>query len=154
MPLETSNPALSDLLLFGPKGPDPPDTRMAAIGLMLPRMKVPADTPLGAYVELYGIDPEAQLHFVVRLDPRRGVLGRIGSVVGLGGDARSFEWTEPAGEEEEEGATLHRAITLQLGNAKAGDYDLVLELELPGGETLSRSVRIRIGEAAEGEGPP
>jgi len=153
-PLESSLPGISDLLLFRPLAPDLPETRMGAIGTMLPRMTVPADEHLGVYVELYGIDPEAQLRFAVHLEPRRGLLGRLGHIVGLGGDARSFEWTEPAGEAEGEGAPLHRAVNLQIGNAGPGDYDLSLEVGLPDGTVLLRSVEIRIQEGAEGEGGP
>ncbi len=142
MPLESTDPAISDLLLFRPMGPDLPETRMQAIGMMLHTMRTSSDLPLGVYWEAYGIDPTNEIRVTVRFEGRGGgLLGRLGRAIGVAGSGEpSFTWAEPAGE----GALPHRAITLQLGSVDQGHYDLTLEMALPDGQMLSRTVRIEV----------
>ncbi|MFC1790918.1 hypothetical protein ACFL0I_00415, partial [Gemmatimonadota bacterium] len=142
MPLDPAGPAISDLLLFRPLGPELPVTRLQAMGMMLPSMRVGSESPLGVYWEAYGIDPEDEIHFTWLLEARGGgLLNRLSQAVRVaGGPPRQFTWTEPMGE----GAPPHRAITLQLGGIGRGDYDLTLEMALPDGQVLSRTVRIEV----------
>ena len=142
MPLDSADPAMSDLLLFRPVARQLPETRMQAIGMMLHTMSTNPDLPLGVYWEAYGIPPEDEVQFSVRFQGRGGgVLGRLSRTIGWGGSTPpSISWSEPAGE----GPLLTRAITLQLGSADQGTYDLTLEMALPDGQVLSRTVRIEV----------
>jgi hypothetical protein len=142
MPLDSADPAISDLLLFRPVDRHLPETRMQAIGMMLHTMSPESDLPFGVYWEAYGIDPEGEIHFTLRFEGLGGgLLGRLGRAIGFAGsEPGSVSWSEPAGE----GPYLSRAIRIHFGNANEGPYDLTLEMALPDGQVLSRTVRIEV----------
>lgn len=137
-PLEAGERGMSDLLLFRPIGPDLPETRMRAIGLMHGSLRVRADRTLGVYWEAYGIDPDTEVDFTVRLEEDAGgVLNWLGRAIGAGGEERgAITWTETA--------SRNHAITLQLDGLDDGEYDLLVEMGLPDGTVLSRSVRMEV----------
>ena len=143
MPLDTAAQAISDLLLFSPVGPELPQTRSEAVGQMLPSMQVDPRLRLGLYWEAYGVEPEGEISLTIRLNNvGGGLLGRLGRAVGLRDRTRSFSWTELA----EESAVPGRAVALQIGGLDEGRYELTLEMVLPNGARLARTVNVGVAE--------
>ena len=149
VPLEAGERLLSDLLLFRSKSSEPPHNRIQAVALMHGSNQVPRDQELGVYWEGYGIPAADSVGISVRLKGEEGGwLSGLGRAVGVVGEVHegTLTWREPSGG----GDPFTRAITLNLSGLGDGEYELVLEMELEGGEVLTRSRTFRVVEGGGG----
>lgn len=141
-------PVLSDLLVVG--GDSLPGTVEEALEGLRIDDEVVAGEPLVVGWELWGLGwREEVLRYRLSLEEAdRGVLDRLRGLIG-GERLPSLEWEEPG--PEEPGAWF-RSRSLGLPVLDPGDYELRLEVTLPGREALVSRQRIRIVESAGGEG--
>lgn len=152
-PIDPGVVALSGLLLTRPVGevgeeePDgAPDPVFEELALgALARAEIPHGESVGVVWEVYGLVPgerSLRIRLTVERDDR-GLLRRAGEWLRLleSDPPVVTEWSEPA---PEEGGTLLRSVTLDLGALDPGTYEIRLEVQ-PGGRTpavATRSLRI------------
>lgn len=137
--------ALSDLLVLNPGLPLP-----GALGEALPRalaaLEAPASGGVAVAWEVYGLRPWADI-VAYRLTLSReaeGLLSRAGRLLRLVGPRRpavELAWTEemPAGRDP-----AFRAVDLEIPPLAAGEYELRLELRMPGRSVLHARRILRV----------
>jgi hypothetical protein len=147
-PLELDERLLSDLLLFQPQGPELPQTRTQAVGMMYGSVEVPGERELGVDWEGYGFPESDSVGVSVAIRGEEGGwLSALGRAIGVAGEVRggALRWSAPTGQRD----PFSRAITLNLAGVREGEYELVVSVELGDGGILTRS---RAFEVVEGSG--
>jgi len=134
-PLPDTAPAVSDLLLYDPRAPEP-STVKAAAGAMLGSTTLQKGAHVGVFWETYGVPAGATLQFDLSLErPSGGLVAHLGRLL----SGRSQEapgrltWSEPG-----TAGTDSRAVALDLRGIDSGDYTLVLRVSWPGQAPLER----------------
>lgn len=151
-PLPRGVVGLSDLLLTEALGEEEPLRaregdleRLAAGALAEPH--VPEGGTVGLVWEVYGLEPgDGTLRFRITVEAAdRDILRRAGEWLGIVEPEPPvvLSWSEPG---PEGGGTVTRAVDVELGSLPAGDYELRLELDLPGRTSVVTTRPLRVVE--------
>lgn len=137
-----------DRVVLSPLIPVPggsaPETTVEALYRMVPGDTLRADRLIVGW-EVWGAGGAGSFRYRLALEPvSRGLLKRIGGLLGLGEPPPRLEWEEPG--PEEPGADF-RAIALDLSGVDPGEWTLRLELRRPGLPPLVSERRLWVAEA-------
>lgn len=141
--IAADGPVISDVLLYRPVGFELPETRLRAAGMMHGSREVSNERSLGLYWEGYDLPADTELRASLRLVPvGGGFFGGLARALGFGGadETGAVSWTVKT---PVDGIFTH-AITLDLQTVAPGDYDLVLTMEAPSGDALTRTRTITV----------
>jgi hypothetical protein len=135
--------AMSDLVLL-----DRPDlvplTLDAAAPHLAPNVTVAEGSAAGVFWEMYGLSGDDTVHFTLSSTERgSSVFARLGRLLGVTSQPSNLgvSWVElPKARRAVEG----RSVSVDMSSLKVGTYDLHLEIQVPGQEsvTVAREVRV------------
>ena len=143
-PPEVAGPGLSDILLYEPKGYDPPKSVLAAASTMYGSLDLEDVQELGVYWEVYGAGAETSVEHRLRIEREEGgFLDRIRQILPGGPEDASgtLSWQVPS-----TGTTSPVGIVLDIGSFSPGTYSLVLQSTWPGQPVLERRVTFTINQ--------
>ena len=142
LPLPTDGIALSDPALVLP-GDELPANRDEAVAAMLPQPWVGFANRAVTYWEVYGLGDGEMMEVSVQLQREgRGLLTRVLGTLGggTGEAATEVSWTEPV-----TGPLHAMAMTVDISEIEAGDYDLRIRVTGPDGSAATTVRRVRLG---------
>lgn len=143
LPLPTDGIALSDPVLVDPGDAELPASRDEAVAAMLPQPWVGFANRAVTYWEVYGLGVGEMMEISVQLQREgRGLLTRVlGTLGGRTGEAATeVSWTEPA-----TGPLHAMAMTVDISEIEAGDYDLRIRVTRSDGSAATTVRRVRLG---------
>ena len=142
LPLPTEGLVASDALLLDASGAELPASRGEALALMFGKTTLPPVDEVSVYWEIYGVEEGQPLQIAVSLPGgERGLLTRMLRRIGIRADAGATEvaWTEPAT------ASVHpMALSLDVSNLEAGDYELRIGVTAADGSTATTTRTFRL----------
>ncbi|MGD2120772.1 MAG: hypothetical protein PVJ76_03465, partial [Gemmatimonadota bacterium] len=143
-PPEVVGPGLSDILLFEPKGYDPPKTLLAAASTMYGSLELQDIQELGLYWEVYGADVGTPIEHRLRIEREDGgFIDRIRQLLPGGPEDASgtLSWEVPS-----TGTTSPVAIVLDPRHLGSGTYSLVIQSAWDGQLALEQRVKFTLSQ--------
>ena len=137
--------AISDVVLLDPAG-DLPESLEEALPRVLGSTRVRSGEPFVAGWEVYGLQTgESAIVGITMQDANPGLLARATQFLRLTTPEAPLELSwEEAGPDEL--GTVFRAIALTLPEVEAGEYDLILTVQLPGRSPIDVTTRLTVEE--------
>lgn len=146
-PLDVLGPGLSDILLFEPKGYDPPTTIVAATSTMYGSLDLQDVHELGIYWEVYGAEAETSIEHRLRIEREDGgFIDRLRRLLPGGPEDGSgtLTWEVPS-----TGITSPVGVGLDIRNLGPGDYSLVIRSAWEGQTELERTVSFTVNQGSQ-----
>ncbi len=137
-------PALSGLLFVRADGPEP-TTLSDMLSVALPEASIRLGDRMGVVWEVTGLGfAPSTLRYRLSVQRRDGnVARRLGRWLGLVGDAQALELSwEEAGPDAP--TSVLRRVEVESGNLEPGDYDVTVEVGVPGRNPLTSVARLRV----------
>jgi len=136
---------LSDLLLYVPRGDEPPDSLEAVLPLMRGGNRWTRGATMGVFLEVYAPREPDAYSVAVELFPRRNLAGRLARALGMADRPVRVSWTEPG-----PGGTFALSFTVDLSDVSGGDYDVRVTVGRPGLTDAVVEKTVRVAEPEEG----
>ncbi len=142
LPLPAEGLVASDVLLLDASGAELPESREEAMALMLGKTTLAPVAEVSVYWEIYGAEEGQPIQIVVSLPGgERGLLTRMLRRIGIRAEEGAAEvaWTEPA-----TGSVHPMALSLDVSNLEAGDYELRFAMMAADGRTATATRTFRL----------